>query len=49
MASETAKDMQDGQAAGITGTPGFIINGQLISGAQPFSVFQQIIEAELAK
>ena len=49
MASETAKDMQDGQAVGITGTPGFIINGQLISGAQPFSVFQQIIEAELAK
>ena len=49
MTSEVAKDMQDGQAAGISGTPGFIINGQLVSGAQPFSVFQQIIEAELAK
>ncbi len=47
MASEVAKDMQDGQAAGITGTPGFIINGQLVSGAQPFSAFQQVIEAAL--
>ena len=49
MASEVAKDMIDGQSAGISGTPGFVINGQLVSGAQPFSVFEQIIEAELAK
>ncbi|MEK6875517.1 MAG: thioredoxin domain-containing protein [Nanoarchaeota archaeon] len=49
MASEVSKDMQDGQAAGISGTPGFIINGQLASGAQPFSVFKQIIDQELNK
>ncbi len=49
MASEVQKDMKDGSAAGIRGTPGFIINGQLVSGAQPFSAFKQIIEAELAK
>ncbi|MBT3642905.1 DsbA family protein [archaeon] len=48
MASEVAKDLADGSAAGITGTPGFIINGQLVSGAQPFSVFKQVIDAELA-
>lgn len=47
MASEVQKDMSEGAAAGITGTPGFLINGKLVSGAQPFSVFQQIIEAEL--
>ena len=47
MAQEVKNDMAEGQAAGITGTPGFIINGQKVSGAQPFSVFQQIIEAEL--
>lgn len=47
MASEVQKDMRDGTAAGIRGTPGFVVNGQLISGAQPFSVFQQIIDAEL--
>ena len=49
MATETAKDMQDGQAAGVKGTPGFIINGQLVSGAQPFANFKAIIDAELAK
>jgi len=48
-ADEVKQDMADGTAVGIRGTPGFIINGQLVSGAQPFSVFQQIIEAELAK
>jgi len=45
---EIQKDMADGQAAGVSGTPGFVINGKLVSGAQPFSVFQQIIEAELS-
>jgi len=44
---EIQKDMQDGAAVGIRGTPGFIINGQLVSGAQPFSVFEQIIESQL--
>lgn len=47
MAAEVRKDMTDGSAVGISGTPGFIINGQLVSGAQPFSVFQQAIEAGL--
>lgn len=49
MESEIKKDASDGAAAGIKGTPGFFINGQLISGAQPFSRFQQAIETELAK
>jgi len=44
---EIQKDMADGATVGIQGTPGFIINGKLVSGAQPFSVFQQIIDAEL--
>lgn len=46
--SRVASDVQQGNSAGVRGTPGFLINGQLVSGAQPFSVFQQIIEAELA-
>jgi protein-disulfide isomerase len=49
------QDSKDGQAAGITGTPGFIVtytvNGEtktkLIEGAQPFSTFQQELEAAL--
>ena len=48
MASEVQKDFQDGQAAGVRGTPAFLVNGKLISGAQPFQVFEQVIEAELA-
>ena len=45
--AEVRKDFQDGQAVGVQGTPAFFINGKLISGAQPYSVFEQIIEAEL--
>ena len=47
MASEVQEDFSDGQRLGIQGTPGFLIDGQLVSGAQPFSVFQQAIEAQL--
>ncbi|MEK6853393.1 MAG: thioredoxin domain-containing protein [Nanoarchaeota archaeon] len=47
MASEVRKDTADGAAAGIQGTPGFLINGKLVSGAQPFSSFKQVIDAEL--
>ena len=41
-------DFQDGSSQGISGTPGFIINNQLVSGAQPYQVFEQAIEAALA-
>lgn len=37
------------QAAGITGTPGTFVNGELVKGAYPFDTFKQIIDAELAK
>ena len=47
MAAEVQADMRDGSAVGVTGTPGFIVNGELISGAQPFSVFQRAIENAL--
>lgn len=54
-ADRVQQDLKDGQAAGITGTPGFIltytVNGETktksIDGAQPFSVFQTEIEAAL--
>jgi protein-disulfide isomerase len=49
------QDLEDGQAAGVNGTPGFVItytvDGETktrrIDGAQPFSVFQQELEAAL--
>ncbi len=40
-------DQQEGRGAGISGTPGFVINGRLVSGACPYSAFSQAIEAEL--
>jgi protein-disulfide isomerase len=40
--------MAEGSAVGVRGTPGFIINGRLVSGAQPFENFKNIIDDELA-
>lgn len=47
--AEIEKDAADGVAAGVTGTPAIFINGRLIAGAQPFSVFKTIIDEELKK
>ncbi|MDD3861904.1 MAG: DsbA family protein [Candidatus Gracilibacteria bacterium] len=46
---EIEKDIADADSVGIRGTPAFIINGQYISGAQPYEKFKTIIEQELAK
>ncbi len=43
-----AQDLQDGQAAGISGTPSFLINGNLVVGAQPLTTFQQALDTLLA-
>ena len=48
-ADEVQKDFQDGQSYGVSGTPTFFINGIKVVGAQPYSVFEQIIEQELKK
>jgi protein-disulfide isomerase len=48
-ASEIQKDISDASANGVTGTPAFFINGRLLSGAQPFSAFQQVIDSALAQ
>ena len=37
-------DAKAGNAAGINGTPGFIVNGYFISGAQPFQAFKKVIK-----
>lgn len=46
-ASEIAKDLADGTAAGVDGTPASFINGQLISGAVPYASFKAAIDAAL--
>jgi len=40
--------MQYGFSVGVSSTPTFYINGLAVVGAQPYEVFQQIIEQELA-
>ncbi len=42
-------DTKAGSDVGVSGTPAFFINGKLISGAQPASEFEKIIDAELKK
>jgi protein-disulfide isomerase len=45
---QISREAQTAQALGLRGTPGFLINGLFINGAQPFEVFQQVIEEQLA-
>ena len=45
---QIARETQTVQSLGVRGTPGFLVNGLFISGAQPFEVFEQIIEEQLA-
>lgn len=44
---QVRQNQWEGQQAGVQGTPSFLINGQLLSGAHSFDDFQRIIEAEL--
>lgn len=46
---EQDADKAEGAKFGISGTPGFVIGTQTISGAQPTGVFTQVIDAELNK
>ena len=43
------QDIDDGNRAGVGGTPAFFINGRLVSGAQPLDVFARMIDDELAR
>lgn len=42
-------DLAAAQKYQVDGTPAFFLNGVKVSGAQPFSAFQDIIDAELAR
>jgi protein-disulfide isomerase len=53
-ASRAVKKKVDSDAAeaarlGVTGTPGFFVNGRFLSGAKPFESFKQVIDEELKK
>jgi protein-disulfide isomerase len=42
------RESQAASQLGVRSTPTFVINGQPITGAQPFEVFQEIIDGLLA-
>ena len=41
------EELEQGSDLGVTGTPAYFINGRMVSGAQPFPAFAEIIDAEL--
>lgn len=43
------KNTEDGRKFGVNGTPANFVNGRIITGAVPFSNFEQMIEEELKK
>jgi protein-disulfide isomerase len=48
-AEAVQKQAQIASQLGASSTPSFLINGRLISGAQPYAVFAQAIDEELAR
>jgi protein-disulfide isomerase len=42
------KDVAEGNALGVSGTPAFFVNGIFLNGAQPTVAFEKIIDEELA-
>jgi protein-disulfide isomerase len=48
-ADKVEKDHAIAAASGVRGTPASVINGILVSGAQPFDAFKKVIDSELEK
>ncbi len=48
-AAKVQAQEDEGVKLGVDGTPGTLINGQLVSGALPYDAFKQIIDQQLQK
>jgi protein-disulfide isomerase len=48
-AARVDADIADGKAAGMSGTPGFYVNGIVLQGALPLEEFSRIIDKELGR
>jgi protein-disulfide isomerase len=44
-----ADNQAAGEKAGVSGTPAFFVNGELLSGAQPFEKFQELLDRQLRR
>jgi protein-disulfide isomerase len=49
VAAAVNQSIAQGKEAGVSGTPAFFVNGIMLSGAQPFEAFQELVESELAR
>jgi protein-disulfide isomerase len=49
MQARVRADIDAGRSVGVTGTPAFFVNGILITGAQPFEAFKEIIDREIER
>ncbi|MBN2358459.1 MAG: thioredoxin domain-containing protein [Deltaproteobacteria bacterium] len=48
VAEQIARHVAEARQAEVRGTPTFVVNRELVFGAQPFEVFQQAVEHELS-
>ena len=48
-ATRVLNDTTEARSFGITGTPGFLVNGRVLTGAQPIEEFEAIIDEELER
>jgi protein-disulfide isomerase len=48
-ANAVKKDIEEGRAAGVTGTPTMFINGRRVSGYQPYADLKDVIDDELQR
>lgn len=48
-AGQVSADIDQGEGLGVNSTPSLFINGRPLVGAQPFEVFKQVIDEELAR
>jgi protein-disulfide isomerase len=49
MAQVVSRDMADGMAAGVSGTPALFVNGRFINGAVPYEELAKVINDELSR
>jgi len=47
IAARVAKDAEQARTLGVSGTPGFFVNGRFLSGAQPYDAFKTKIDEVL--
>jgi protein-disulfide isomerase len=47
--SRVDEDTREAARLGVTGTPGFFINGRFLSGAKPIQEFKKLIDEELGR